>query len=61
MTQHFTKKETGDYSDYNVGVFYPDEVTPNIILLDLVKDRFEFPDKRLPLINTNTGNRSPYR
>ena len=41
----FTKKETGDYSAITTwGVFYPDEVTPNIILLDLVKDRFEFPE-----------------
>jgi predicted phage terminase large subunit-like protein len=41
----FTKKETGDYSAISTwGVFYPDEVTPNIILLDIVKDRFEFPE-----------------
>ena len=41
----FTKKETGDYSAISTwGVFYPDEVTPNIILLDIVKERFEFPE-----------------
>jgi predicted phage terminase large subunit-like protein len=47
----FTKKETGDYSAISTwGVFYPDEVTPNIILLDVVKDRLEFPElKRIAL------------
>ena len=31
-------------------MFYPDEITPNIILLDVVKDRFEFPElKRVAL------------
>ena len=46
-----TKKETGDYSAISTwGVLYPDEVTPNIILLDVVKDRLEFPElKRIAL------------
>ena len=41
----FTKKETGDYSAISTwGVFYPDEVTPNILLLDCIKERYEFPE-----------------
>jgi predicted phage terminase large subunit-like protein len=41
----FTKKETGDYSAITTwGVFYPDEVTPNILLLDSIKERYEFPE-----------------
>ena len=42
----FTKKETGDYSaiSYMGCVSILMRVTPNIILLDVVKDRFEFPE-----------------
>ena len=41
----FTKKESSDYSAISTwGVFYPDEITPNIILLDCIKERFEFPE-----------------
>jgi phage terminase large subunit-like protein len=37
----FTKKETNDYSAISTwGVFFPDEITPNIILLDVVKRTF---------------------
>jgi predicted phage terminase large subunit-like protein len=44
----FLKKETADYSAISTwGIFYPDEGgKPNIILLDSVKDRFEFPELR---------------
>ena len=44
----FLKKETADYSAITTwGVFYPEEGgKPNIILLDSVKDRFEFPELR---------------
>ena len=44
----FLKKETADYSAITTwGVFYPTEDTgPNLILLDVVKDRFEFPELR---------------
>jgi predicted phage terminase large subunit-like protein len=44
----FLKKETADYSAITTwGVFYPEEGgKPNIILLDSIKDRFEFPDLR---------------
>jgi predicted phage terminase large subunit-like protein len=44
----FLKKETADYSAITTwGVFYPTEGgKPNIILLDSVKDRFEFPELR---------------
>ncbi len=44
----FLKKETADYSAISTwGVFYPEEGgKPNIILLDSVKDRFEFPELR---------------
>ena len=42
----FLKKETADYSAITTwGVFYPNEDSgPNLILLDVVKDRFEFRD-----------------
>ena len=42
------KKETADYSAITTwGVFYPNEDSkPNLILLDAVKDRFEFPELR---------------
>ena len=44
----FLKKETADYSAITTwGVFYPTEASgPNLILLDVVKDRFEFPELR---------------
>ena len=44
----FLKKETADYSAITTwGIFYPVEGgKPNIILLDSVKDRFEFPELR---------------
>ena len=41
----FSKKETADYSAITTwGIFRPDEVTPNIILLDAKKGRWEFPE-----------------
>jgi predicted phage terminase large subunit-like protein len=42
----FTKKETADYSAITTwGVFYPNESgTPNLILLDSVKGRWDFPE-----------------
>ena len=44
----FLKKETADYSAITTwGVFYPNEdAKPNLILLDAIKDRFEFPELR---------------
>ena len=44
----FLKKETADYSAITTwGVFYPDaDSGPNIILLDAVKERLEFPELR---------------
>ena len=44
----FMKKESADYSAITTwGVFYPSEDSgPNLILLDAVKERFEFPDLR---------------
>ena len=44
----FSKKETADYSAITTwGVFYPDEDSPaNLILLDAVKKRLEFPELR---------------
>ena len=44
----FMKKETADYSAITTwGVFCPDEGgAPNLILLDMVKDRYEFPELR---------------
>ena len=44
----FTKKETGDYSAITTwGVFYPNEDSPpNLILVDAVKGRYEFPELR---------------
>ena len=42
----FLKKETADYSAITTwGIFYPEEGgKPNIILLDSLKDRYEFPE-----------------
>ena len=44
----FSKKETADYSAITTwGVFYPDDDSPaNLILLDAVKERLEFPELR---------------
>ena len=44
----FTKKETADYSAITTwGVFYPDEDSgANLILLDAIKGRYEFPELR---------------
>jgi predicted phage terminase large subunit-like protein len=44
----FLKKETADYSAITTwGVFYPTEDSgPNLILLDAVKERLEFPELR---------------
>ena len=44
----FLKKETADYSAITTwGIFYPDEDSPaNLILLDAVKGRYEFPELR---------------
>jgi len=44
----FLKKETADFSAITTwGVFYPKEDSkPNLILLDSIKDRFEFPELR---------------
>ena len=44
----FLKKETADYSAITTwGVFYPNEDSPaNLILLDSIKERFEFPELR---------------
>jgi len=44
----FLKKETADYSAITTwGIFYPnDDSGPNLILLDALKDRYEFPELR---------------
>ena len=44
----FLKKETADYSAITTwGIFYPEEGgKPNLILLDAIKERFEFPELR---------------
>ena len=44
----FLKKETADYSAITTwGVFYPNEDSPaNLILLDAIKGRYEFPELR---------------
>jgi predicted phage terminase large subunit-like protein len=44
----FLKKETADYSAITTwGVFYPNEDSPaNLILLDAIKERMEFPELR---------------
>ena len=44
----FLKKETADYSAITTwGVFYPnDDSGPTLILLDALKDRYEFPELR---------------
>jgi predicted phage terminase large subunit-like protein len=41
----YSKKETADYSAITTwGVFYPDEKTPNLILLDAKRGRWDFPE-----------------
>ena len=44
----FLKKETADFSAITTwGLFYPSQDSPlNLILLDAIKDRFEFPELR---------------
>ena len=44
----FLKKETADYSAITTwGVFYPNEDSkPNLILMDSIKERYEFPELR---------------
>ena len=43
----FSKKETADYSAITTwGIFMPDEKTPNIILLDMKKGRWDFPEMK---------------
>ena len=43
----FSKKETADYSAITTwGIFFPDEKTPNIILLDMKKGRWDFPEMK---------------
>tara|TARA_R100001509_G_scaffold32004_1_gene16991 strand:+ start:9763 stop:11229 length:1467 start_codon:yes stop_codon:yes gene_type:complete len=43
----FSKKETADYSAITTwGIFCPDEKTPNIILLDMKKGRWDFPEMK---------------
>jgi hypothetical protein len=48
MIQRFLKKETADYSAITTwGIFYPNEDSPaNLILLDAIKGRYEFPELR---------------
>jgi predicted phage terminase large subunit-like protein len=48
MDTAFLKKETADYSAITTwGVFYPNEDSkPNLILLDSLKERYEFPELR---------------
>jgi len=47
----YSKKETADYSAITTwGVFMHNEITPNIILLDVEKGRWDFPDlKRIAM------------
>jgi len=47
----FSKKETADYSAITTwGVFLYNDVTPNIILIDMKKGRWDFPDlKRIAM------------
>ena len=48
MDTAFLKKETADFSAITTwGVFYPNEDSkPNLILLDAIKERYEFPELR---------------
>ena len=48
----YSKKETADYSAITTwGVFKQDEVTPNIILLDAVRGRWDFPTLKKQAFN----------
>ena len=51
----FSKKETADYSAITTwGVFLHNDITPNIILLDMKKGRWDFPDlKRIAMEEYN--------
>ena len=51
----FSKKETADYSAITTwGVFLYNDVTPNVILLDMKKGRWDFPDlKRIAMEEYN--------
>ncbi len=43
----YSRKETADYSAITTwGIFMPDEKTPNIILLDMKKGRWDFPEMK---------------
>ena len=47
----FSKKETADFSAITTwGVFLVDEITPNIILLDVEKGRWDFPELKTKAI-----------
>ena len=44
----FSKKETADYSAITTwGIFYPDEATPHIILLDAMRGKYDFPELKV--------------
>ncbi len=51
----FSKKETADYSAITTwGVFLYNDITPNVILLDMKKGRWDFPDlKRIAMEEYN--------
>src|SRR6056300_1104450 len=51
----FNKKETADYSAITTwGVFLYNDITPNVILLDMKKGRWDFPDlKRIAMEEYN--------
>ena len=49
----FSKKETADYRAITTwGIFYPDEVTPNIILLDAIRGKYDFPELKAVALDT---------
>ena len=55
----FLKKQSADYSAITTwGIFYPNEDSPaNLILLDALKGRYEFPELDEWLYNSmNIGN-----
>jgi predicted phage terminase large subunit-like protein len=44
----FSKKETADYSAITTwGIFYPDEATPHVILLDAIRGKYDFPELKV--------------
>jgi predicted phage terminase large subunit-like protein len=51
----FSKKETADYSAITTwGVFFPEEGgAPNIILLDAIKGKFDFPELKVVALDAN--------